>query len=85
MSPWPSTRSRAARRFGKAGRVARNSPHRYEAVLNGVDLDFTLDQQGRVWMIREGDCSMLGPTEAVCGEMRRFLAGVASGGDGYTR
>lgn len=55
-----------------------------EAMLNGVDLDFTLDEQGRVWMIREGDCHVLGPTEAVCGEMRRFLAGVAAGGDGYS-
>jgi hypothetical protein len=54
-----------------------------EAMLNGVDLDFTLDEQGRVWMIREGDCHMLGPTDPVCGEMRRFLAGVAAGGDGY--
>jgi hypothetical protein len=59
------------------------SPHQDEAMLNGVDLDFTLDEQGRVWMIREGDCYVLGPTEAVCTEMRRFLAGVAVGGDGY--
>jgi hypothetical protein len=48
-----------------------------------VDLDFTLDGQGRVWMIREGDCHILGRTEPVCATMRRFLAGVASGGDGY--
>lgn len=48
-----------------------------------VDLDFTLDGEGRVWMIREGDCHILGRTDAVCAEMRRFLAGVASGGDGY--
>jgi hypothetical protein len=34
-------------------------------------------------MIRDGDCYVLGPTEAVCGEMRRFLADVAAGGDGY--
>ena len=59
------------------------SRHEEEAMLNGVDLDFTLDGQGRVWMIRDGDCHVLGPTEAVCGEMRRFLAGVAAGGDGY--
>jgi hypothetical protein len=53
------------------------------AVPDAMDLDFTLDEHGRVWMIREGDCHVLGPTEAVCGEMRRFLAGVAAGGDGY--
>ena len=49
-----------------------------------VDLDFTLDGQGRVWMIREGDCHILGRTEAVCAEMRRFLTCVAAGGDGYS-
>jgi hypothetical protein len=48
-----------------------------------IDLDFTLDEQGRVWMIREGDCYVLGPTDPVCGEMRRFLTSVAAGGDGY--
>jgi hypothetical protein len=48
-----------------------------------IDLDFTLDEQGRVWMIREGDCHILGRAGAVCGEMRRFLADLASGGDGY--
>ena len=48
-----------------------------------VDLDFTLDGQGRVWMIRDGDCHILGRTDPVCAEMRRFLAGVAAGGDGY--
>lgn len=48
-----------------------------------VDLDFTLDEQGRAWMIREGDCYILGRAEAVCAEMRRFLADVAAGGDGY--
>lgn len=48
-----------------------------------IDLDFTLDEQDRVWMIREGDCHIIGRTDAVCAEMRRFLADVASGGDGY--
>jgi hypothetical protein len=32
-------------------------------------------------MIREGDCHMIGRTEAVCAEMRRFVAGVALGDD----
>jgi hypothetical protein len=48
-----------------------------------VDLDFTLDEHGQAWMILEGDCHRLGGGDAVCAEMRRFLAGVASGGDGY--
>ncbi len=69
--------------FGQARDDVAGSRPEGEAVLNGVDLDFTLDEQGRVWMIREGDCHALGPAEAVCGEMRRFLAGVACGGDGY--
>jgi len=51
----------------------------------GVDLDFTLDGEGRVWMIREGDCQMIGRTDSVCAQMRRFLAGVAAGGDGSPR
>jgi hypothetical protein len=49
-----------------------------------VDLDFTFDGQGRVWMIREGDCHIIGRTGPVCDQMRRFLAGVAAGGDGYS-
>jgi hypothetical protein len=68
----PSTGSGRAGRSGGIG------------LPDAIDLDFTLDEQGRVWMIREGDCYVLGPTEAVCGEMRRFLAGVGAGGDGYT-
>lgn len=70
--------------FRQARDEGTGSRHEDEAMLNGVDLDFTLDEQGRVWMIREGDCHVLGPTAAVCGEMRRFLAGVAAGGDGYS-
>ena len=66
---------------GRAGRSG--SRDRDEAVLNGVDLDFTLDAHGLVWMINDGDCHRLGGGEAVCAEMRRFLAGVAAGGDGY--
>jgi ABC-type cobalamin transport system ATPase subunit len=54
-----------------------------EVMRTDVDLDFTLDEHGRVWMIREGDCHIIGRTDAVCAEMRRFLASVASGGDGY--
>lgn len=69
--------------FRQGREAGAGPPPRDEAMLNGLDLDFTLDEQGRVWMVREGDCYVLGPTEAVCGEMRRFLAGVAAGGDGY--
>ena len=41
-----------------------------------VDLDFELDEHGRVWMIRERDCHIIGRTNAVCAEMRRFLRAV---------
>lgn len=46
-----------------------------------VDLDFELDEHGRVWMIREGDCHIIGRRDAVCAEMRRFLRTVVLGGD----
>jgi hypothetical protein len=38
-----------------------------------IDLDFELDEHDRVWMIREGDCHIIGRRDAVCAEMRRFL------------
>lgn len=45
--------------------------------------EFELDEHKRVWMIREGDCHVIGRKSAVCGEMRRFLAAVVLGeGDG---
>lgn len=42
-----------------------------------VDLDFELDEHGRVWMIREGDCHIIGRKDAVCAKMRGFLRAVA--------
>ena len=65
---------------GEAEAAARD-----EGIATGVDLDFTLDERGQAWMIREGDCHLIGPGEAVCSEMRRFLADVAAGGDGYAQ
>lgn len=44
-----------------------------------VDLHFELDEHGRVWMMRQGDFHMIGLREAVCAEMRRFLAAVLLG------
>lgn len=52
-----------------------------KAMRTDVDLDFELDEHGRVWMVREGDCHIIGRTDAVCAEMRRFLAGVVLGDD----
>ncbi len=47
-----------------------------KAMRTDVELDFELDEHGRVWMFREGDCRIIGRTSAVCAEMRRFLAKV---------
>ena len=44
-----------------------------------VELEFEVDEHGRVWMIREGDCHIIGRTNAVCAEMRAFLARVVLG------
>ena len=41
-----------------------------------VELEFEVDEHGRVWMMREGDCHIIGRANAVCAEMRRFLATV---------
>ena len=46
-----------------------------KAMRTDVELDFELDEHGRVWMIREGDCHIIGRRDAVRLEMWRFLAG----------
>jgi hypothetical protein len=66
---------------GRAGRS--HSQRDPEALRGDVDLDFELDEHGRVWMIREGDCHIIGRSDAVCAEMRRFLAGVVLGHDRF--
>jgi hypothetical protein len=38
-----------------------------------VELQFELDEHGRVWIIRDGECDIIGRRNAVCAEMRRFL------------
>jgi len=38
-----------------------------------VECEFELDEHGRVWMIREGGCHMIGRKDAVRAEMWRFL------------
>jgi hypothetical protein len=46
----------------------------HEATGLDLDLRFDLDEQGRVWMIREVDCRLIGGKGAVCAAMRSFLA-----------
>ncbi|MBV9931703.1 MAG: hypothetical protein JO013_12260 [Alphaproteobacteria bacterium] len=54
-----------------------------EAMRTDVDLDFRVDEYDRVWIIREGDCQIIGRRHAVCAEMTRFLAsGVLQEGAG---
>ena len=45
---------------------SRGEPQPDGDMQTDVDLDFELDEQGRVWMIREGDCHIIGRTDAVC-------------------
>lgn len=54
---------------------------RDEDTRTDVELDFELDEHDRVWMIRKGDCYILGRKNAVCAEMRRFLRTVVLGED----
>jgi hypothetical protein len=44
-----------------------------------VELEFEVDEHGRVWMMRAGDCHIIGRTDAVSAEMLRFLATVVLG------
>lgn len=44
-----------------------------------VELEFEADEHGRVWMIRDGDCHIIGRVGAVSAEMRRFLAALLLG------
>jgi hypothetical protein len=46
-----------------------------------VETDFELDEHGRVWMIREGDCHIIGRRNAVRAEMRCFLRTIVLGDD----
>ncbi|TMJ14642.1 MAG: hypothetical protein E6G94_09180 [Alphaproteobacteria bacterium] len=50
-----------------------------EAAPSDVELQFELDEHGRVWIIRDGDCDIIGRKDAVCAEMRRFLAAAEVG------
>jgi hypothetical protein len=52
----------------------RGQPVNDNALATDVELEFELDEHGRVWIIRDGDCHIIGRRLAVCMEMRRFLA-----------
>ena len=39
-----------------------------------VESDFELDEHGRVWLIKDGDCFIIGRKLAIIIEMRRFIS-----------
>lgn len=44
-----------------------------------IEVEFELDEHGRVWIIRDGDCHVIGRKDIVCEEMCRFLADIDFG------
>lgn len=45
-------------------------------VLEGEEIAFELDEHGRVWLVRDGRCDVIGLRDDVVAEMRRFLSEV---------
>jgi hypothetical protein len=43
----------------------------------GEEAEFELDEHGRVWVVRDGLCEVLGRREGVVAEIRRFLHEIA--------
>ena len=39
-----------------------------------IESEFELDEHGRVWLIKDGDCFIIGRKLAIIIEMRRFLS-----------
>jgi hypothetical protein len=64
----------AAAYAAMAADAARQPPGGEEALRTDVESEFCLDEHGRVWIILEGDCHIIGRRHAVCAEMTRFLA-----------
>lgn len=42
--------------------------------LTDIESEFELDEHGRVWLIKDGDCFIIGRKLAIIIEMRRFLS-----------
>lgn len=43
-----------------------------------IESEFELDEHGRVWLIKDGDCFIIGRELAIIIEMRRFLSNTVS-------
>lgn len=52
----------------------RGQPVSARAAATDVEIEFELDEHGRVWEIRDGDCWIIGRHLAVAIEMRKFLS-----------
>lgn len=63
----------AVARFAGASHSSKHAAEEPD-LRTDVEIEFELDEHGRVWMIREGDCWSLGRLAAVRAEMVRFLA-----------
>ncbi|HEX2762772.1 MAG TPA: hypothetical protein VHM92_02845 [Allosphingosinicella sp.] len=72
---------RAAAYAGMAADATEDGPRQpsERELRTDVETYFELDEHGRVWMIREGDCHIIGREGAVCAGMRRFLVGAMLG------
>jgi hypothetical protein len=53
---------------------SRGQPVSARAAATDVEIEFELDEHGRVWEIRDGDCWIIGRHLAVAIQMRRYLA-----------
>ena len=53
---------------------SRGQPVSARADATDVEIEFELDEHGRVWEIRDGDCWIIGRHLAVAIQMRRYLA-----------
>jgi hypothetical protein len=52
---------------------SRGQPTNDNVAITDVELEFELDEHGRVWIIKDGDCEIIGRHLAVVIEMRRFI------------
>ena len=44
-----------------------------------VECEFEIDEHDRIWLIRRGDCLIMGRTSSVFPEMRRLISSVVLG------
>jgi len=53
---------------------SRDQPVSARAAATDVEIEFELDEHGRVWEIRDGDCWIIGRHLAVAIQMRKYLS-----------